>query len=120
MRGRPTNREMTGKPRDPAEVALEEQMAREELLKKHPPNKKFYSFTTMDDTSWRRYDALPTVELLDEKKAIVWTGGLIGGAAGNLGSFIVTGIHHGGRVIEFEFAYKTDSDGHLVVYNPTF
>ncbi|MET0979792.1 MAG: hypothetical protein ABWX90_00885 [Candidatus Saccharimonadales bacterium] len=99
-------------------IQLEEDRIRRlsELRENNPPNTRFFSFTAFEDESWCRLDMMPTLETLERKKAIKWTGGMIGCATNKLGSFAVIAIHHGGRVIEFEYLYDEAGES----YNPHF
>lgn len=91
------------------------------LLKKNPPGVKFFAITAKDDEDWFRLSAMPSEEKIESRKAIVWTGGMIGAAASHFGSFVLTGIHHGGKVIEFEYQYEhMDDPLKTKLYNPWF
>lgn len=91
------------------------------MLKDKPPGVKFYCITNRDDEDWYRLDAMPTEEKMESRKAIVWTGGMIGAAASHFGSFVLTGIHRGGKVIEFEYVYEhLDDPIKTKLYNPWF
>lgn len=115
------------------ELTVEEQNAKHEkdlqrireataqLLKAKPPGVKFYCITNKTDEDWYRLDSMPTEEKMEQRKAIVWTGGMIGAAASHFGSFVLTGIHHGGKVIEFEYVYEhMDDPLKTKLYNPSF
>jgi hypothetical protein len=91
------------------------------LLKEKPPGVKFYSITARNDEDWYRLNEIPSIEVMEKRKAIVWTGGMIGAAASHFGSFVITGIHHGGRVIEFEYVYEhLDDPIKTQLYCPLF
>jgi hypothetical protein len=76
------------------------------LLVRCPPDKSFYSYSVPSDRNWRRVEELPSVEHLEQVGAEQWTGGMIGAAAGFIESFVVTGMHHDSRVLEFKYVYK--------------
>jgi hypothetical protein len=101
------------------EIEKEQEEKRMQTLQntqeKYPPNTRFFSCTNKDDAKWHRYEQMPTDEFLEQKKAIPWSGGMIGSAASSLGSFIVVAVHKDYRVIEFEYLYENDR-----LYNPNF
>jgi Fe2+ transport system protein B len=86
-----------------------------EMQEKYPPNTRFFSCTNKDEEKWHRYETMPSDEMLEKKKAIPWTAGMMGAAASYLGSFVVVAVHKDYRVIEFEYLYQNDK-----LYNPSF
>ena len=86
-----------------------------EMQEKYPPNTRFFSCTNRDEEKWHRYETMPSDEMLEKKKAIPWSGGMIGAAAHYLGSFVVVAVHKDYRVIEFEYLYQNDK-----LYSPHY
>lgn len=124
---KPTKRGKVEKVLTPEQEAIHKKVADQErerhnahVRKFCPPGRKFYCYANSNDSQWPRYDTLPTLEEVEEHKALKWSGGMIGSASSSLGGFVLTGIHHDSRVIEFEYVLETDEDGRVNTYAPWF
>lgn len=80
-----------------------------ERLRRFPPNVKFYAYDQPRKQTFKRCDVLPTVEELDADNAGPITAELVAHMRHQpLCNFKLTGIHHDGRVVEFEYIYQND------------
>lgn len=77
-------------------------------LRRFPPGVKFYTYDQPKQQTFKRCDTLPTVEELDLAGAGPVTAELIDHMSGQLRNFKLVGIHHEGRVVEFEYIYQND------------
>jgi hypothetical protein len=77
-------------------------------LTRFPPGVRFYAYDEPKGQTFRRRDTLPAVEELDAAGAGPITAELIGHMGRQFANFKLVGLHHDGRVVEFEYIYLND------------